>query len=57
MCKLWYHLNKIKVNATDDCMENYCEDEDEDIYLVPISNSPRMGVCGYEGANDVYELD
>lgn len=38
------------------CLEN-CNDEDEEYYepefFLPICNSPRMGVCGYEGS-EVY---
>lgn len=38
----------------EDCTEAH-EENDEPIYV--ITNSPRMGVCGYDGENDVYELD
>lgn len=37
-----------------DCLES-CEDEAEEI--ITITNSPRMGVCDYNGDYDVYELD
>lgn len=36
------------------CIEEY---EDTDVYIFPITNSPRMGVCGYCGENDIYELE
>lgn len=36
------------------CGEDY---DDEESYLVEITNSPRMGVCGYSGENDNYQLD
>jgi len=32
-----------------------CEDEDAD--WMPITNSPRSGVCGYDGGLDVWEFD
>ena len=38
----------------------YCEDcaeTHEHDYLLPITNSPRMGVCGYCGEQDCYEFD
>ncbi|OPJ62928.1 hypothetical protein [Clostridium oryzae] len=50
------------------CMENeygdftyLCEDcvdkfEDDDLFIFRITNSPRMGVCGYEGELDTYQL-
>jgi hypothetical protein len=38
----------------EDCLADY---EDEEGNLIKITNSPRMGVCGYCGENDVYELD
>ena len=25
--------------------------------FIKITNSPRMGICGYTGENDVYELE
>lgn len=35
-----------------------CADEHEhDDMMLPVVNSPRMGVCGYEGELDVYEFD
>lgn len=36
------------------CMEEY---DDEECYVMNITNSPRMGVCGYSGENDIYQLD
>ncbi len=36
------------------CMEDY---EDEEAYVINITNSPRMGVCGYSGERDTYKLD
>lgn len=36
------------------CMEDY---EDDESYIINITNSPRMGVCGYSGENDIYELE
>lgn len=38
------------------CMEDL-SDEEDDMIFIPITNSPRMGVCGYSGDNDVYELE
>lgn len=38
----------------------YCEDcaeTHEHDYFLPITNSPRMGVCGYCGEQDCYEFD
>ncbi len=34
------------------CAEDH---EHEDLMLLPVTNSPRMGVCGYCGDGDVYE--
>ena len=31
-----------------------CADEDEHELLLPVTNSPRMGVCAYEGQQDRY---
>ncbi len=36
----------------DECAE---EEVGEDGYLLPVVNSPRMGVCGYCGEYDIYE--
>ena len=33
----------------EECLEETGEDEEPD-YLLPVCNSPRMGVCGYEGS-------
>lgn len=41
----------------DKCIEDYEDDEDEDSYIFPITNSPRMGVCGYCGETDIYQLE
>jgi hypothetical protein len=38
-----------------DCCEKY--DEDEEIALLPVTNSPRMGQCGYDGEYDSFEFD
>lgn len=36
----------------DDCLEKeYPDGEAEELYLLPVCNSPRMGVCGYEGSD------
>ncbi|OGN09715.1 MAG: hypothetical protein A3J46_02655 [Candidatus Yanofskybacteria bacterium RIFCSPHIGHO2_02_FULL_41_11] len=34
----------------DQCVQTYYDEEnaDEDHYLLPLANSPRCGVCGYE---------
>ena len=41
----------------EDCLKEDEDDDEEDFYepefLLPVCNSPRMGVCGYEGS-DVY---
>ena len=31
-----------------------CADHHEHDYFLPVTNSPRMGVCGYEGTQDKY---
>ncbi len=41
----------------DNCIEKLYDDTGYDIMFIPITNSPRMGVCGYSGDNDVYELE
>ncbi|MBQ3265829.1 MAG: hypothetical protein IJH07_08660 [Ruminococcus sp.] len=41
----------------------YCEScanvhyNETEHHMLPVVNSPRMGVCGYEGEMDVYEFD
>jgi hypothetical protein len=40
----------------------YCENcskehRDDDHFLHPVVNSPRMGVCGYDGELDVFGFD
>lgn len=39
----------------------YCaackEDHEHDDMLLPFTNSPRMGVCGYDGASDVFSFN
>lgn len=34
-----------------------CSKEHEQDFLLPVVNSPRMGVCGYCGEQDIYEFD
>lgn len=51
-----YDYSDYKV-LCDDCIENISEEEAEETIFIKITNSPRMGVCGYEGDNDVYELE
>ena len=41
----------------DDCIKNLSDDEVEETLFIKITNSPRMGICGYTGENDVYELE
>lgn len=49
----------------EECLnKEYGDDEEDEYYepefLLPICNSPRMGVCGYEGSNtypDQFEPD
>jgi len=43
-------------------MPFYCADcgekrEDDDHYMMLVTNSPRMGECGYEGELDTFEFD
>jgi len=38
------------------CSEIYADENDES-YLCNITNSPRIGVCGYEGERDIYKLE
>lgn len=38
------------------CDSCFDEKEDEYEYLLPITNSPRTGVCGYDGELDVFEF-
>lgn len=38
------------------CSEIYADENDES-YLCTITNSPRIGVCGYEGERDIYKLE
>lgn len=33
-----------------------CAERHEHEYMLPITNSPRMGVCGYDGQLDTYEF-
>ena len=37
------------------CLEEL-EEEIEECYLLPVTNSPRMGVCGYEGTLDTFSF-
>jgi hypothetical protein len=39
------------------CMECSDEYESDEMILLPVSNSPRMGVCGYDGELDDFEFD
>lgn len=41
----------------DNCIENISDDANYDNLFITITNSPRMGICGYKGNNDVYELE
>lgn len=49
----------IECMYTGDCL--YCaqcsEKHEHDDMLLPITNSPRMGVCGYDGELDVFTFD
>jgi len=38
-----------------DCYEEY--KESEDMSLLPVTNSPRMGECGYGGEDDTFEFN
>lgn len=38
----------------EDCMEKHADEID---WMLPVVNSPRMGVCGYEGEDDEFEFD
>ncbi|MDR1802060.1 MAG: hypothetical protein LBQ94_00500 [Treponema sp.] len=40
----------------EECLEDHL-DADMDFHLLPITNSPRMGECGYEGEYDVFTFD
>ncbi|MFQ5630465.1 MAG: hypothetical protein ACE5I1_16965 [bacterium] len=60
-----FNCDKCKKEATDLCIEcdrfvcEECFEEhecDEDMAL-PVANSPRMGVCGFEGGNFVDEFE
>ena len=35
-----------------DCVKKY-----DDEMMLPVTNSPRMGVCGYEGEHDIFEFN
>lgn len=37
----------------EECLESEREEDEEEYeeYILPVCNSPRMGVCGYEGSN------
>ena len=37
-----------------DCGDKLVEDES---YLLPVTNSPRMGECAYSGEGDVFAFD
>ena len=41
------------VNYCNDCAEN----EEDDEMLMPITNSPRSGECGYDGGLDIWKFD
>lgn len=40
----------------ENCLNEGSDDIDYD-FLITITNSPRMGVCGYDGDRDIYELE
>lgn len=48
---VWAHDNPYLCEA---CIENHRHGDDA---LLPVVNSPRMGVCGYCGEQDVYAFD
>jgi hypothetical protein len=37
-----------------ECAEKY---EDDEHYMLPVTNSPRMGECGYDGELDTFTFD
>lgn len=39
----------------EECAESHCDETEH--YMLPIVNSPRMGVCGYDGAYDTYTFN
>lgn len=53
----------LEEGGTEEEYEEECEEDEfpfDDSYLLPVCNSPRMGVCGYEGSDmypDQFEPD
>lgn len=44
------HKKAEMISSTErDCFCASCVDEDDELYLLPIVNSPRTGICGYVG--------
>lgn len=44
----------------EECVSKAEEENEEPGFLLPVCNSPRMGVCGYEGSDlypDEFQLD
>jgi hypothetical protein len=39
------------------CAECGEKNEDDDHYMLPVTNSPRMGECGYSGELDTFAFD
>lgn len=50
-----YYSGGDDVFLCEDCYEEY-DSQDEDFFMA-VTNSPRMGVCGYDGGMDIYEFD
>jgi hypothetical protein len=55
ICKM-YDGSSEDIFYCKDCVEDHL-DADLDFHLLPITNSPRMGECGYEGEYDVFTFD
>jgi len=54
------YINRELMYQTDDmffCEECHGTEEDDNYMMLPITNSPRMGECGYCGERDTFAFD
>ena len=47
-------VDKFNLPYCSSCAENYRREQEYEYYFLPITNSPRMGVCNYCGVNDTF---
>lgn len=50
-----FHSGGDDIFLCENCYEEYDSQDNE--FFVAVTNSPRMGVCGYDGDMDIYEFN